>query len=78
MTPAEELRAAADQLRGARFTGAITATPIVAALIRAREPLADWLTVSAVIVSGYTDPEAAEEAGHYPLAVARQILGTTP
>lgn len=42
-TAADELRTAAQTLRTARFTGAMTATPVVAALIRAREPLAAWL-----------------------------------
>lgn len=37
--PADELRAAAETLRTARFTGAMTATQIVAALVRARAPI---------------------------------------
>lgn len=39
-TPADELREAARTLRTAAFRGAMTATPAVAALVRAREPLA--------------------------------------
>jgi hypothetical protein len=42
-TPADELKTAAETLRGATFRGAMTATPAVAALLRAREPIADWL-----------------------------------
>ncbi|MFD4596777.1 hypothetical protein ACFWPQ_01965 [Streptomyces sp. NPDC058464] len=43
MTPAEELTTAADKLRTARFTGALTATPAVAALISARAHVAKLL-----------------------------------
>ena len=38
-----ELKAAAEKLRTARFAGAMTATPAVAALIATREPLAKLL-----------------------------------
>jgi hypothetical protein len=44
VTPADELTAAADKLRAARFAGAMTATPAVAALVRARDPIAKLLT----------------------------------
>lgn len=44
MTPADELASAAEMLRSARFAGAMTATPAVAALIRAREDIAALLT----------------------------------
>ncbi|MEU4154794.1 hypothetical protein [Streptomyces antimycoticus] len=47
MTPADEitvaLATAAERLRTARFTGAMTTTPTGAALLRIRGPLADWL-----------------------------------
>lgn len=43
MTPADEITAAAEKLRTMRFAGAMTATPVVAALIAAREPLAKFL-----------------------------------
>jgi hypothetical protein len=36
----DEITAAVHTLRSARFAGAMTATPTVAALLRAREPLA--------------------------------------
>lgn len=51
MTPADELAAAAETLRSARFTGAMTATPAVAALVRAREPIAELLQEHAAFVS---------------------------
>lgn len=39
-TPRAELAAAAEHLRTGTFRGAMTATPMVAGLVRAREPLA--------------------------------------
>ncbi|MFJ3283308.1 hypothetical protein [Streptomyces halstedii] len=80
-TPAALLRAAAEKLRAARFSGAITATPTVAALISARLPLAAWLEAEAAppITAQHsdrcTDPQCTTLAA---LAVARQLLGTTP
>ncbi|MFJ9318277.1 hypothetical protein [Streptomyces globisporus] len=73
--PADQLRDAAEKLRAARFSGAITATPIVAALIGARQPLARWLeSWSGVDLSEHGPmPEDAQHA----LAVARQLLGTS-
>lgn len=50
-TPADELRQAADTLRSARFAGAMTATPAVAALLRAREPIAALLAEHAAFSS---------------------------
>ncbi|WP_431781740.1 hypothetical protein [Streptomyces chumphonensis] len=47
MTPDEELRAAAETLRGARVPAAMTNTPVGAALIAARNPLATWLDEAA-------------------------------
>lgn len=78
MTPAEELTAAAQALRTARFTGAMTATPAVAALLRAREPLAKWLENTAASLKASTHPGWQECVAPDSLAVARQILGTAP
>ncbi|WP_432124032.1 hypothetical protein [Streptomyces sp. C10-9-1] len=77
-TPADELDAAAALLREAAFRSAMTATPAVAALVRAREPLADWLESTAVSLRRSTHPAWQEEVAGYPLAVARQLLDTTP
>jgi hypothetical protein len=94
MTPAEELTAAARTLREAKFRGAMTATATVAALIRTREPLAKLLREIAALHTptacdkheGCT-PLGCDWCGDedWPcndmrnaLAVARQILGTTP
>ncbi|MEH0631741.1 hypothetical protein [Streptomyces stelliscabiei] len=49
MTPADELQAAADKIRTARFTGAVTMLPAVAALIAAREPIAKLLRETAAL-----------------------------
>lgn len=68
VTPVDELRAAASRLRGARVAGATTATPAVAALLRAREPLANWLEAAA------HDADAVRTgADPHGLAVARAI-----
>jgi hypothetical protein len=80
MTPADELRTAADTLRQARFTGAMTATPAVAALIRAREPLARWLTKLADFCDEVERTHGQQPPDDNPsitdaLAVARQING---
>jgi hypothetical protein len=83
-TPADELRTAAETLRTARFAGAMTATPAVAALLRAREPIADLLGEHAAFASLFdqlwrarcgTAPAEAEYAAETrkALAVARQI-----
>lgn len=45
----EEITAAAAILGAARFTGAMTATPAVAALVSAREPLAKLLRETAAL-----------------------------
>ena len=77
--PTTLLREAADRLRAARFSGAITATPTVAALIGARLPLADWLEAEAAapITAQHStrcvDPQCTTLAA---LAVARRVLGT--
>ncbi len=43
LTPADEIRAAADMLRNALYPGAFTADRTVAAIVRAHEPIATWL-----------------------------------
>ena len=68
MNPAEELRTAATTLRTATFRGAMTATPAVAALVRAREPLADLLDDQA-------DGDDEGVINPWALAVARAISG---
>lgn len=73
MSITRELSTAAATLRSARFAGAMTATPAVAALVRAREPLAKWL-----LSWGGIDLEAGgplPEDAQYALAVARAING---
>ena len=76
MTPAAELTAAADTLRTAAFRGAMTATPAVAALIRAREPLAAWME-SWTGIDLREDAALPEDAQH-ALAVARAINAKQP
>lgn len=73
MTITAELSAAAATLRSARIAEEITATPAVAALIRAREPLAKWLISwgGIELEEGGPLPEDAQHA----LAVARAING---
>lgn len=73
MTITAELSAAAATLRSARFTGAMTATPAVAALIRAREPLAKWLISWGGIDLDETGP--LPEDAQYAIAIARAING---
>lgn len=55
-SPTNEIRAAAARLRTGTPKGAFTATSSAAAILRAREPLADWL-----------DAEAARLAAHLPV-----------
>lgn len=80
-SPAQELTAAAQKLRNARFTGAVTMTPAVAALVAARGPIAHLLE------SANADAERLGRATGSPpgqclnpdiLAVARAILGDQP
>ena len=84
MTPAEEIRAAITKLRTARFTGAITATPTVAGLIAAREPLAFLLeaVISNALESSHEECSSwcSRETCDLSaaLAVARAILGAQP
>jgi hypothetical protein len=80
-SPLDEIRAAAATLRTARFAGAMTATPAVAALIRARDPLATLL--EAVVSSNQEAAPAHEECNSWcspdtcdlsaALAVARAL-----
>lgn len=73
LSPDAELRAAAERLRGATFRGAITMTPVVAALVAAREPLAKLLDSVAEQVNPDAGP-SWQEALHGPaLAVARAL-----
>jgi hypothetical protein len=84
MTPADELRTAAEKLRTARFTGAITATAAVAGLIAARKPLAALLegVASNALENAHEEcntwcsPETCDLSA--ALAVARQINGSQP
>jgi hypothetical protein len=81
MTPAEEITAAVEKLRTATFRGAMTATPTVAALIRAREPLAKLLEgvlsnareSDHETCSSWCNPDTCDMAA--ALAVGRAILG---
>jgi len=75
-TPADELRTAAEKLRNAAFRGAMTATPAVAALLRAREPLARWL-------DSWDGADVDEHAAmpddlRHALLIARAINGGQP
>lgn len=69
-TPAQELRAAAEKLRTARFPAAITATAALATLIGARLPLADWLDETA------RNAEPVGSINACALATARAINGS--
>ena len=73
MTPAEELRTAAQTLRTARFPGAMTSTRTAAAIISARLPLADWLETTAIRLDHSTHPSWQENVEPKALAVARTI-----
>ncbi|WP_328313123.1 hypothetical protein OG432_24590 [Streptomyces sp. NBC_00442] len=75
-SPVADLTAAAQKLRSTRFVGAMTATPAIAGLVAAREPLANWL-------DSWTDIEVREDAAmpedlRHALAVARLINGSQP
>ncbi len=78
-TAAEELRTAAQALRTATFRGAVTATPTVAALIRARRPLASLLERALARApeaghpedQGWCSPETCDLSA--ALAIARAI-----
>jgi hypothetical protein len=76
VTPVDEINTAAATLRSATFRGAMTATPAVAALVRAREPLARWLESWSGIE--LRESAAMQEDACHALAVARAILGDQP
>lgn len=82
MNPDDEITAAVQTLRSATFRGAMTATPAVAALLRAREPLAKWLDEcladSASLRSLFPDACSSSKTNPHALAVARAILGDQP
>ncbi|NED31049.1 hypothetical protein [Streptomyces sp. SID8499] len=74
MTPADELRAAADKLR----TWVVAEPPAdwAPTAVTAFGPaLADWLTEYAASLDKATHPEWQETVAPRPLAVARAILG---
>ncbi|MFF7096378.1 hypothetical protein ACFY9A_28885 [Streptomyces rubradiris] len=78
MTPADELTVAlataAERLRTARFTGAMTMTATGAALLRAREPLADWLGCLATLGPTERGGDTCGWCGNnHPEIVARAI-----
>ncbi|TXS07013.1 hypothetical protein EAO70_36450 [Streptomyces sp. adm13(2018)] len=73
-SPADQLRAAAKVLRGKTSIGAFTATPAGAGLLRAREPIAQWLDSEASHLDHDDFPALHETA----LEVARAITGDTP
>ncbi|MGW4028213.1 hypothetical protein ACWEFL_02655 [Streptomyces sp. NPDC004838] len=82
-TPADELRDAAQTLRQHVAIGAYTATPTGAALLRAREPLAQLLDFTADIASLFSqladakgipvDDPHPDPAVRHALTVARNI-----
>lgn len=72
MTVAEELQAAADKLFTATFRGADAASPGVAALIAAREPLACWLEFEAGLLERAPQVQPQPRINHV-LKVARAI-----
>ncbi|MGW1468470.1 hypothetical protein ACWCPT_29510 [Streptomyces sp. NPDC002308] len=73
-TPAETLRAAATKLRDAHLQGGMTATPAVAALVRARLPIAAWLEAAAQRVT-VAAPGWGFDAEPHALVAARELLG---
>lgn len=78
-TVADELRAAEATLKGATFRGAMTATPAVAALVRAREPLAAWLEFvrsDAERLSRAIGDSPDQCLNPHALAIARAINGS--
>ncbi|MFF9197315.1 hypothetical protein ACF09L_19115 [Streptomyces sp. NPDC014779] len=82
--PADTLRAAAQRLRDPAPILALTASDVLAALLRAREPLAQWLDETATEVTAAEGTEY-ELLAHEPsnswtaaLAVARAILQEQP
>lgn len=85
LTPADEIRAAADMLRNAIYPGAFFADRTVAALVRAHEPIATWLERRAGIAAelqeqhgdGFTE-DALDQHTLDALTVARAMNEETP
>ncbi|MCX4571562.1 hypothetical protein ACF060_31195 [Streptomyces werraensis] len=85
LTPADEIRAAADMLRNALYPGAFSADRTVAALVRAHDPIATWLERHAGIAAdvqeqhgdGFTE-DALDHDTRHALAVARAMNEETP
>ena len=85
LTPADELRAAADMLRTAIYPGAFFADRTVAALVRAHDPIATWLERHAGIAAeaqeqhgdGFTE-DALDPDTLDALAVAQAMNKETP
>lgn len=72
-----ELGTAADFLRSATFQGAMTATPAVAALLRARESLADWLGCLATLAPDDHSGDTCNWCGaNHALDIARAVNGS--
>lgn len=72
----DELEAAVAKLRTATFRGAVTMSPTVAGLIRAREPIAKWLDdarTDAEHLSRATGSSPDQCLNPHALAVARAI-----
>lgn len=78
MNPAEELRTAARTLRSSAFIGVRYSTSTVAALLRARGPLANWLDLAANEYAPDSDVQETDRNHEAALDVARAINGTAP
>ncbi|WP_030569676.1 hypothetical protein [Streptomyces aureocirculatus] len=83
MTEPDELAAAARTLRNdASLQAATTAMPAVAALLRAREPLAAWLdhirTTALELHRLHADPGRTVHVQPHALDIARAINRTRP
>ena len=80
LTPADEIRAAADMLRSALYPGAFSADRTVAALVRAHDPMTSWLDRHTTLaeevrreLGGDFTEEALSEDTRHALAVARAM-----
>ncbi len=80
LTPADEIRQAADMLRNALYPGAFTADRTVAALVRAHDPMTAWLDRKAGVaedtrrdLGGDFTEDALDEDTQLALAVARAM-----
>ncbi|WP_322501793.1 hypothetical protein TR631_33725 [Streptomyces rochei] len=78
MTPADELRTAARTLRSSAFIGVRYSTSAVAALLRARGPLANWLDLAAAVYDPAAEVQETDRSHEAALDVARAINGTAP